>query len=76
MALQTEAGPLGEDVLGRSENRDQERLIGELRQLLGVRRLRVRLFGEDDGQVARLDLMIRERREWLRSQRADAPSVV
>jgi hypothetical protein len=60
----TDGGP-GADVLGRMPDRERERLADEIRQLLGVRRLRVRLYGSGDAELLRIDRMIRERRTLL-----------
>lgn len=60
------------DVLGRTQDRERERLEGEIRQLLGVRRLRVRLYGAEDAELLRIDRMIRERRALLAGAPVDA----
>jgi hypothetical protein len=59
------AGGPGTDVLGRTQDRERERLADEIRQLLGVRRLRLRLHGSEDAELLRIDRMIRERRALL-----------
>lgn len=65
-------GGTGADVLGRRQDRERARLAGEIRQLLGVRRLRVRLYGTEDAQVLRIDRMIHERRARLAGAPVDA----
>ena len=55
------------DVRGRTSERAslRARLQQELEQLLGLRKLRLRVYGHQDQEILRLDHMISERRRSL-----------